>query len=202
MYICRIYPYEDSCDHGILYSYNPGTRDMTEIYAQLLRACKLLCSTFISLMLSSVSSIVSESLIVKDKFRLWLFESELASHFCLQVPGWCPCGNCRDFVPSVSLLVEAEDLVKDNLKIRDMNHESYHLMLKQKASATGTAAPNAAGGGRKAVKENATACQDTNEEFTNQPNKRFQFDSFSNDLQSFKEGECAVNTAKSNERAL
>ena len=153
-------------------------------------------------MLSSVSSIVSESLIVKDKFRLRLSESELASHFCLQVPGWCPCGNCRDFVPSVSLLVEAEDLVKDNLKICNMNRESYRLMLKRKASATGTATPNAAGGGKKAIKEHATASQDTNEEFTNQPNKRFQFDSFSNDLQSFKEGECAVNTAKSNEWAL
>ena len=120
-------------------------------------------------MLSSVSSIVSESLIVKDKFRLWLSESELASHFCLQVPGWCPCGNCCDFVPSVSLLVEAEDLLKDNLKIRDMNSESYRPMLKRKASATGSAAPNAAGGSKKVIKERATTSQDTNKELTDQP---------------------------------
>ena len=97
-------------------------------------------------MLSSVSLIVSESLIVKDNFKLQLPESELASYFCLQVPGWHPCGNCRDFVPSVSLLAEAEDLVKNNPKIRDMNCESYHLILKRKVSATESAVQNATGG--------------------------------------------------------
>ena len=59
-------------------------------------------------------------------------------------------------------------------------------MLKRKASATGSAAPNAPGGGKKAVKERATTFQDTNKELTDQPtdypNERFQFDSFSHDL--------------------
>ena len=55
-------------------------------------------------------------------------EDELASHYCLQVPGWCPCVNCRDFLPpSVSLL--AKDNAKDDLC--DMNRESYRLMLKR-----------------------------------------------------------------------
>jgi len=58
------------------------------------------------------------------------------------------------------------------------------------------------GGGKKAVKEHATTSQDTNEKLANQPNKSFQFYSFSNDLQSFKEGDCAANIAKSNEWAL
>ena len=129
------------------------------------------------------SAVVSKTLIVKDNVGL-LPEDVLASHYCLQVPGWCPCVNCRDFSPpSVSLL--AKDNAKDDLC--DMNHESYRLMLKRKASAV-----NTVGEGTKAAKQQAQEVQarDTPRDALaaldhpkDQPGKRFQFDCHSNDLQ-------------------
>ena len=62
-----------------------------------------------------------------------------------------------------------------------MNRESYRLMLKRKASATGSVAPNTAGGGKETVEERATF-QDTNDELANQLEERFHFDSFSNNF--------------------
>ena len=79
------------------------------------------------------NTVVSKTLIVKDNVGL-LPEDELASHYCLQVPGWCPCVNCRDFSPpSVSLL--AKDNAKDDLC--DMNRESYRLITAPDVEAKG-----------------------------------------------------------------
>ena len=41
--------------------------------------------------------IVGKSLIVKKKGAI--SEEKLADYFCLQLPGLCPCLNCRDFDP-------------------------------------------------------------------------------------------------------
>ena len=144
------------------------------------------------------NTVVSKTLIVKDNVGL-LPEDELASHYCLQVPGWCPHVNCHDFSPpSVSLL--AKDNAKDNLC--GFNRESYHLILKRKESAT-TSAVNIVGEGIKVAKQ--AQVHDTPRDVPavlDKPGKRFQFDCHSDDLQKFKEEECPANTAKSNKWAL
>jgi len=144
---------------------------------------------------SKAITVLCETLIRKD--NVGLLSEELASHYCLQIPGWCPCVNCRDFSPSISLL--AKDFAKDNLC--DMNRESYSLMLKRKASATASAAT--IGEVTEAAKQAQArgTPQDTNQPEA-QPGERFQFDCHSDNLQTFKEGECPANTAKSNEWAL
>ena len=93
--------------------------------------CYVLLS--LSCLLLPVVIVVSKTLIVKDNVGL-LPEDELASHYCLQVPGWCPCVNCRDFSrPSISLL--AKDNAKDDLC--DMNRESYRLITAPDVEAKG-----------------------------------------------------------------
>ena len=52
----------------------------------------LLCS-----ICSACDDIVSKLLIVKEKGTV--SEEKLATNFCLQLLGWCPCLNCRDFDP-------------------------------------------------------------------------------------------------------
>ena len=46
-------------------------------------------------MCSARDKIVSKSLIVKERGAI--SEENLSDNFCLQLPGWCPCLNCRDF---------------------------------------------------------------------------------------------------------
>ena len=48
---------------------------------------------------SAHNDVVSKTLLVKVKGSI--FEEKLASDFCLQLVGWCPCLNCREFVPPV-----------------------------------------------------------------------------------------------------
>jgi len=52
-------------------------------------------------------SVVSETLLVKERGAIP--EEKLATNkFCLQLPGWCPCLNCRYFDQPVHLRTAAE----------------------------------------------------------------------------------------------
>ena len=129
--------------------------------------------------------IVSESLLKEERGNI--SEEKLASHFCLQLPGWCPCLNCRDFDRPPALQ-----------KIGC--NKNMPLSLKRKAS-------------RSPEESCEKACKRSTSRFTDPEGsteaaadenhvERFQFDCNANELETFKEGECPENTTKSNNWAL
>jgi len=57
-------------------------------------------------MCNARNEVVSETLLVKERGPIP--EEKLANKFCLQLPGWCPCLNCRDFDQPVHLQTAAK----------------------------------------------------------------------------------------------
>ena len=84
-------------------------------------------------MCSVRDDIVSKSLIVQKRGAL--SEEKFADNFCLQLPGWCPCLNCRDFdlqlLQPVLLLMElssTKDMIrlkKAPEKLREVSNKSH-----------------------------------------------------------------------------
>ena len=131
-------------------------------------------------MYSSRNDVVSKTLLVKVKGSI--SEEKLASDFCLQLPGWCPCLNCCDFVPpaqSVQSWTASCKKKSEMLRLKRKTPEKFGELSKK---------PHNEAEEKEAI-ENHIA-------------ERFQFDSCSIDeLQKFKEGECPENTAKNNDWA-
>ena len=132
-------------------------------------------------MCSARNNVVSKTLLVKVKGSI--SEEKLASDFCLQLPGWCPCLNCRDFVPSSQSIQS---------RTGSCNKNSEMIRLKRKA-------PEKFGEPSKKPYNEAEEKEDSENHIAD----RFQFDLCSVDeLQKFEEGECSENTAKNNDWAL
>ena len=179
------------CLQYILIYCNTAARGLTDIYARLPRAdisvkprarpCYNIYVTLPKLscqMCSARDDIVSKSLIVKKGGAI--SEKKLADNFCLQLPGWCPCLNCRDFNPQP---LQPIQLPTELSSTKDM------LRLKRKAPEK--------------LREVSKKSHIEGEDSENAPvTERFQFDCNADELQKFKEGDCPKNTAKNNEWAL
>ena len=128
-------------------------------------------------MCSARDDIVCKSLIVK---RGVILEEKLVDDFCLQLPGWCPCLNCRDFDPQPLQPVQSPtelSSTKDMLRLKIKAPEKLRKVSK-KSHIEGEDS------------ENAPVAE------------RFQFDCNADEQQKFKEGDCPKNTARNNDRAL
>ena len=86
---CMNYIHMESAD----ISGKPRACPCYNIYVTLFIACK--CGRVNQM--QSNRDIVSETLLVKERGAI--SKEKLASDFCLQLPDWCPCLNCRDFDP-------------------------------------------------------------------------------------------------------
>jgi len=71
--------------------------------------CYILLSNRGGISISAAATAVSEMLIVKYNVGL-LSEDKLASHYCIKIPGWCPCVLLSDSL-------EAKDIATDYLLI-------------------------------------------------------------------------------------
>ena len=72
----------------------------------------------------SNQSVVSQLLLVKERGDIC--EGKLASDFCLQLPGWCLCLNCRDFEPQRLVITNSD---KEMLKTKREAPEKFRRML-------------------------------------------------------------------------
>ena len=132
-------------------------------------------------MCSSRNDGVSKTLLVQIKGSI--SEEKLASDFCLQLPGWCPCLSCHDFVLPVQSVQSWTVFCNKNsemLRLKRKTPEKFGEPSKKPHNEVE----------EKEVSENRIV-------------EWFQFDLCSVDeLQKFKEGECPENTAKNNDWAL
>ena len=62
----------------------------------------------------SNQDVVSQTLLVKERGDI--FEEKLASNFCLQLPSWCLCLNCRDFEPQRLVVNSDKEMLKQKRK--------------------------------------------------------------------------------------
>ena len=114
-------------------------------------------------MCSARDDIVSKSLIVEKRGAV--SEGELADNFCLQLPGWCPCLNCRDFDPQ---LLQPIQSTTEPSSTKNMKRKAP-VKLRAVSKKSHIEGENS---------ENAPVAE------------RFQFDCNVDELQKFKEGEC------------
>ena len=132
-------------------------------------------------MCSVRNDVVSKTLLVKAKGSI--SKEKLASDFCLQLPCWCPCLNCHDFVPPAQSVQS---------RTVSCNKNPEMLRLKRKT-------PEKFGEPSKKPHNEMEEKEDSENHIA----ERFQFDFCSVDeLQKFKEGECPENTGKNNDWAL
>ena len=139
--------------------------------------------------MQSNRDIVSETLLVKERGAI---SEKLASDFCLQLPGWCPCLNCRDFNPQPPMPRPVPRKIGCNSK--------EMLKLKRKAAAPKNSEVPCEKSCKKSTEAHIEAGADEND--VESSIERFRFDCNVDELQKFKEGECPENTTKSNDWAL
>ena len=118
------------------------------------------------------SQIVSQSLIVSSARKRPNANSDLKD-FCLGLPDWCPCCINNDEHPKEPTAMDS------TLERNEGGSKSLKLRRIKDSSGQGNGGPG---------EEN--------------PVVRFAFDITSEDLESYKEGECSANTNKNNEWAL